>query len=123
MKATLTHFRQSPRKVRLVANLIRNKNVEAARRILAFSDQKSAPIVKKLLESAVANARSAGEKTDTLVVKDIQIGKGLQMKRFFPRSRGRGAPIKRRTSHIFITLGEPTPKVKKGRPEKKAVKA
>jgi large subunit ribosomal protein L22 len=117
MKATLSDYHQSPRKVRLVANLVRGKNIESARRILMFADQKSSPILKKLLESAIANAKNAGIDTKDLVVKDLQIGKGLVMKRFMARSRGRGAPIKRRTSHIFLTLGDATVKGKKGRPD------
>ena len=116
MKATLAHYHQSPRKVRLVANMVRGKNIEVARRILMFADQKSSPVLKKLLESAIANAKNAGIETKDLVVKDLQIGKGLVLKRFIARSRGRGAPIKRRTSHIFLELGEKLVKTKKGRP-------
>lgn len=110
MKAFLKHYRQSPRKVRLVADLIRGMDVEKARAVLSFSDKKSAPALKKLLESAVANAKENDKKktTDDLVVKDVYVDKGLSFRRYRPRAFGRSAPFRRETSRVTLQLGEKT---------------
>ena len=108
MKAFLKHYRQSPRKVRLVADLIRGMNVERARTILGFSDKKSAPALKKLLESALANAKENDKHTTTenLVIKDIRVDEGLSFRRFRPRAFGRATPFRRETSQVSLQLGE-----------------
>lgn len=106
MKASLAHFRQSPRKVRLIADMIRGKQVETARQMLAFADKKSAPAVKKLLESAIANARDTGHSTETLVVSKVYVDAGVVMKRFMPRARGSAGAIHKRTSRIHLELAE-----------------
>jgi len=114
MKAYLKNFRQSPRKVRLVADLIRGKKVDRAQAHLSFTDNKSAPALKKLLESAIANARVQGEKPENLIVKEITVDQGLTMKRFIPMARGRANPIRKRSSRISLILGNlPEKKVKK----------
>lgn len=110
MKAYLKNYRQSPRKVRLVADMIRGKDVERARRVLAFGEGKSAPALMKLLDSAVANARQQGHSTDHLIVKEIMVDLGLVLKRMEPKARGQGAIIRRRSSHVTLTLGERTKK-------------
>jgi large subunit ribosomal protein L22 len=110
MKAYLKNYRQSPRKVRLVADMIRGKEVEWARRMLAFGEGKSAPALLKLLDSALANARNQGIPTDRLMVKEILVDLGLVLKRMEPKARGQGAIIRKRSSRISLTLGELTPK-------------
>ena len=103
MKATLATYRQSPRKVRLLADLIRGRKVIDALTRLQFADKRAAPIVAKLLNSAVANA-SATHKSDELFVKEVQVNQGVTMKRSMPRARGSAARINKRTSHIDIIL-------------------
>ncbi len=104
MKARLKNYRQSPRKVRLVANLVRGKNVVRALTALTFLDKKSAEPIKKLIDSAVTNAEAQGAKKEDLAVTDIQVDEGMSFTRYRPRARGRAAPIKRRSSHINIKL-------------------
>jgi len=110
MKAFLKNYGQSPRKVRLVAGLVRGKDVEQARTILSFMDQKSAPVIKKLIESALANARHAKRETDGLIVKCIQVDEGLALRRYMPRAMGRATPFRRRKCHICVELGKKTEK-------------
>lgn len=106
MKAFLKNYRQSPRKVRLVANLVRGMDADKARTILSFMDKKSAPTVKKLLESALANAHAQGKAAANLIVKEIFVDQGLSMRRARPRAFGRSAPFRRRASKITLNLGE-----------------
>ena len=106
MKAFLKNHRQTPRKTRLVADLVRGKALERAIDMLSFSDKKSAVAIKTLIESAVANAKQAGVETARLFIKEIRVDEGLKMKRWRPRERGRAAPFRRRTSKISLTLGE-----------------
>ena len=103
MKATLQTYRQSPRKVRLLADLIRGKKVSDALVRLQFADKRAAPTVAKLLKSAVANA-SASHKSDELFVKKAEVNQGVTMKRSMPRARGSASRINKRTSHIDIML-------------------
>ena len=108
MKAKLKNFRQSPRKVRLVAKFIRGKSVAWARTYLRFLDQKSAPAILKLIDSALANAgidRNDVKKLDELVIKEIRVDEGLKLKRWMPRAFGRATPYRKRHSHISIVLG------------------
>jgi large subunit ribosomal protein L22 len=105
MKATLHNFKQSPRKVRLVADMIRGKRVAIARDQLAFLPKKSAPEIQKLLESAIANARMQGMNADDLVVKTITVDKGAVLKRFTPKARGRAGRILRTMSIVKLELG------------------
>lgn len=105
MKASLTNFKQSPRKVRLVADMIRGKRVSVARDALHFLAKKSSPEIVKLLNSAVANARREGMNPDDLVVKTISVDKALVMRRFKPMARGRAAGIRRTMSHVNLELG------------------
>lgn len=132
MKAILKTYRQSPRKVRLLADLIRGKRVELALQALSFADKRGAPIFEKVLRSAIANAKNnqAINEAD-LFVKDATVNAGATLKRFMPRARGSSARINKRTSHITVILGVKeveAPKVKKSKTEKiskkpKAVKA
>jgi large subunit ribosomal protein L22 len=104
MKALLTNFKQSPRKVRLVADMIRGKKVLVARDILAFTPKKSAPELEKLLASAIANARQQGMQAEDLVVKTISVDKGAVLKRFTPKARGRAGRILRTMSIVRLEL-------------------
>lgn len=105
MKAFLKNYRQSPRKVRVVADLVRGKRVSEARVILRTTTKRSVSPLLKLLESAVANAKHNDKVPPELLrVKDIRVDQGPTMKRFRPVSRGSAHPIKKRTSHISIFL-------------------
>ena len=105
--AKLRNFRVAPRKARLVANLVRGKHVQTARNMLRTTHKKSAPIVAKLLDSALSNIRSTTTiDEERLVVKEIFVEEGPTLRRFIPRARGRASPIRKRTSHIVLKLGE-----------------
>lgn len=106
MRAFLKNYRQSPRKARLVADMVRGKEVEQARAMLQFTDNKSAPVFLKLIESAVANARQVGFSGKDLIVKRVMVDEGLSMTRYMPRARGRATPYEKRTSRITIILEE-----------------
>ena len=104
--ATLRGVRLSAQKGRLVADLVRGKSVDQALNILAFSPKKGAGIIKKVLESAIANAEhNDGADIDTLKVTSIYIEKGTMLKRFTARAKGRGNRIIKPTCHIFVTVG------------------
>ena len=104
MKATLSNYHQGPRKVRLVADLIRGKSVPAARVALSFLDKKSGPAIAKLLESAVANAGSQNLSAEQLFVKTIFVDKGVVMRRARPFSRGRSGSIRKTMSIVRLEL-------------------
>ena len=106
MKAILRSYRQSPRKVRLVADAIRGRGVSEALTLLEYAPKRAAKMVKKVLASALANAKTAGRAWTALVVKRVGIDKGKTLYRHMPRARGRGASIRKRTSHIRIELAE-----------------
>ncbi|KKW25024.1 MAG: 50S ribosomal protein L22 [Candidatus Kaiserbacteria bacterium GW2011_GWB1_52_6] len=105
MKALLTNYHQSPRKVRLVANLIRGKSVPAARAALLYLPKKSSPALSKLLDSAIANARNAGANVENLFIKKITVDKGAVMRRARPFARGRSGSIRKEMSIVFLELG------------------
>lgn len=105
MKVFVKNYRQSPRKVRLVADLVRGKSVADALAVLSFLEKKAAEPMKKALLSAVANAKALGTNSDTLKITHIAIDKGIVMKRSMPRARGSASPINRRSSHIALELG------------------
>ncbi len=113
MKASLNTHRQSPRKVRIVADLIRGKSVDNAIAALKFADKRAAPIIEKLLKSAADNARNNDNvESSDLIVKAVTVNKGPTFKRMMPRARGSGFRINKRTSHIDITLEAKAPKAK-----------
>ena len=105
MKASLTNYKQSPRKVRLVADMIRGKKVSVALDSLVFLAKKSSPEIIKLLNSAIANAKQKGMNPDDLIVKTISVDKAMVIKRFKPMARGRANSIRRTMSHVNIELG------------------
>ncbi len=102
--ATLSNYRQAPRKVRLVATLIQGKSVTHALAELKVLGKRAAPIMEKLVRSAVANAKAQGMNETDLVVKSMRVDKGTVMKRFMPRAMGRAFPINKRSSHIRVEL-------------------
>ena len=98
--------RISAQKARLVADLIRGKGVAQALNILAFSPKKGAELIKKVLESAIANAEhNNGADIDELKVVTIFVDKGPSLKRFQARAKGRGNRIEKQTCHINVTVG------------------
>ena len=103
--AFLKNYRQSPRKVRLVADVIRGKKIVDAQNVLAFMPKRAALPIKKLLDSAIANAKVNGEALDTLVVKEVSVQKGIVAHRWMPKWRGMAHPIRKRSSHVKIVLG------------------
>ena len=107
MKAILSNYRQSPRKVGLVAGLIRGKTVAQARIALKFANKRASLPVAKLLESAVANAKNAGiSNVESLKIQEIQVNKGQVLKRSLPRARGSASRLNKRSSHVSIILSE-----------------
>ncbi len=105
MKAELKNYRQSPRKVRLIADLVRGKDVQKALDTLKFVNKRASLPFSKLILSAFANARSQGIPTGNLVIKSVAVNKGTVAKRFMPRARGTAARINKRSSHISVELG------------------
>jgi large subunit ribosomal protein L22 len=106
-KAILRGVRLSAQKGRLVADQVRGKSVDQALSILAFSPKKGAEIIKKVVESAIANAEhNYGADIDSLKVKTIHVEEGATLKRFTARAKGRGNRISKPTCHIFVTVGE-----------------
>ncbi|MBI2752200.1 MAG: 50S ribosomal protein L22 [Betaproteobacteria bacterium] len=106
-RAVLRGVRLSTQKGRLVADLIRGKPVDKALNILAFTPKKGASLVKKALESAIANAEhNDGADIDALKVKKIHVERGTFLKRFHARAKGRGTRITKHTCHIYITVGD-----------------
>ncbi|MBL1141786.1 MAG: 50S ribosomal protein L22 [Proteobacteria bacterium] len=105
--ATLKYTHLSPQKMRLVADQIRGLPVDRAINLLAFSNKKGADIIKKVLESAIANAENNdGADIDELKISAIQVNQGPTMKRLRPRARGRADRIIKRTSHLTVTVSE-----------------
>jgi len=104
--AKLRFMRISPRKARLVADLVRGQNVDWALRTLDFTRKRSAPIIGKLIRSAVANAEESDSAldVDSLYVKTIFVDGGPTIRRFRPRAQGRATRIRKRTSHITVEL-------------------
>ena len=106
-RASLRGARLSAQKGRLVADLIRGKTVDQAMDILAFSPKKGAGLMRKLLESAIANAEhNDGADIDTLKVKKILVERGSFLKRFMARAKGRGTRVQKHPCHIYITVGD-----------------
>lgn len=111
-KAILRGARVSPQKARLVADLVRGLDIDQAMEVLTFTRKKSADMIKKLVESAVANAENVSEKSgdridvDNLYIKTIYVDGGPTLKRWRPRAMGRATRVLKRTSHITVELDE-----------------
>ena len=107
VKAKLHYARVSAQKARLVADMVRGKDVNEAVNILTFLPKKSAVMIKKLLESAIANANQKQTvDIDNLFVKTITVDQGPVLKRFTPRAQGRATEIRKKMSHINLVLDE-----------------
>ncbi|HEY4506337.1 MAG TPA: 50S ribosomal protein L22 [Candidatus Paceibacterota bacterium] len=106
MKAYLKNYRQAPRKVRVVSDLIKNKSVLEALAQLAVLPKKASAPIQKLLKSAISNAKNSGEEdTSSLFIKQIKVDKGLVLKRSLPTARGRATQVHKHASHITLELG------------------
>lgn len=105
MKAQLTNYRQAPRKVRLVAGLIKGKRVAQAIEQLAFLPKRAAAPILTLLKSAIANAKNTtSAQESSLFVKNVRVDAGMVLKRMMPRARGSGAQILKRSSTVVLDL-------------------
>jgi large subunit ribosomal protein L22 len=105
MKATLDSYNQSPRKVRLVADLVKGKKVEDALAALAFLPKRASMPIAKLIKSAAANAAQGGGKAGGLRIKNVTVESAGMAKRYMPRAMGRATPIRRKKSRVMVTLG------------------
>ena len=105
--AVAKFVRISPRKIRLIMDQVRGRRVEDALNMLSFAPQKGARILKKLINSAVANAeQNSGVDVDALFVKRVYADEGPTLKRFRPRAQGRATKIRKRSSHLTVVLDE-----------------
>jgi large subunit ribosomal protein L22 len=104
VQAHASTVRISARKMRVLADVVRGMPVEQALTTLAFQPRAGAPILKKVIDSAVANADSRKMDLDSLVVADVQIDKAGIMKRFLPRAHGRATPFKKQLAHVHVKL-------------------
>ncbi|MDD9951632.1 MAG: 50S ribosomal protein L22 [Zetaproteobacteria bacterium] len=103
----LRQTRIAPRKARLVVDLVRGRHVQDALDALKVTNKKAAPIVAKMIRSAMASAADAAiVDVDRLVISEVFVDEGPTMKRFLPRAQGRATPIRKRTSHITVRLKE-----------------
>jgi len=122
--AKLNSYRQSPRKVRLVADAIKGKSVKEAKSRLDFITKRATGPLHKLLNSAVANAKNLGVEIEGLRIKSVRVDKGRTLYRRRPVSHGSAHPIHKRTSHIMIVLeGEVGDSKKAEKKEKKVLKS
>ncbi|HEY4522986.1 MAG TPA: 50S ribosomal protein L22 [Candidatus Paceibacterota bacterium] len=108
--ATLESHNQTPRKMRLVVDLVRGKSVAEALAALEFLPKRGAEPVAKLIRSAIASAKQQGEESETLVVRSITVESAGMLKRFMPRAFGRAAPVRRRKSRVKVTVAPLTPR-------------
>lgn len=121
IKASLNNFRQSPRKVRSVANLVRGKSVVNALNTLNFLSKKAADPLYSLLQSALASAKNNHSlEKEGLMIKELRVDTGVTLKRSMPRARGSASRINKRSSHVLMVLAPLIPKDKK--PKKETVK-
>lgn len=105
VSATARYVRISPRKLRLVADLVRGKAIADARTVLSFTPRGAAGVVDKLVSSAVANAENNHDLSgDDLYIRGIYVNEGPTLKRFRPRALGRASRIRKRTSHVTVEL-------------------
>jgi len=107
IRAAARYIRISPRKVRVIMGQVRGKKVEEALNVLSFAPQRGSRILKKLINSAVANAQeNAGMDVDSLYIAKIYADEGPTLKRWRPRALGRATRIRKRTSHLTVVLDE-----------------
>lgn len=116
--AKLSNYRQAPRKVRLIADLVRGKTATHALALLSMLPKRGSEPMAKLIKSAINNAKDAS--ADDLYIQKIEVNGGVVFKRMMPRARGKGAQIKKRTSHITLSLAKKLPKKEKAATATKA---
>jgi len=104
--ANLKTVRISARKLRVLADIVRGQSVEQALTMLAFQQRAGAPILKKVIDSAVANADFRKMNLDKLIISDVQIDKAGVMKRYLPRAHGRATPFRKQLAHVHVSLAE-----------------
>jgi large subunit ribosomal protein L22 len=104
MKAELSSYNQSPRKVRLVTDLVKGKTVQDALNALSFLHKRASLPIAKLIQSAAANAKLQGEDEATLRVQNITVNSAGMLVKYMPRAMGRAAPVRRRKSRVLVTL-------------------
>ncbi len=107
--ATLKSHNQTPRKVRLVTDLVKGKKVPAALAALQFLPKRAAEPITKLIKSAAANARVKGEDPDTMTVQSITVENAGMLKKYMPRAFGRASLIRRRKSRVIVSLAPAKP--------------
>lgn len=122
MKAYLHNYRQSPRKVRLVATLVKGKPVDEALIELDFLAKRASGPIKKLLLSAVSNAKNMGKEKENLYIKELCVDKGVTMKRMMPAAMGSAHRINKRTSNVLLTLAEKVVAIEKTAKKEKKIK-
>ncbi len=106
MKAIARALRITPKKLNLIALMVRNKDAKDALEILKYTPKKSAKILLKVLKSAISNAENNFKQDiDSLYVKEVVVGKATTFKRWLPASRGRAQPILKRNAHVTVTIG------------------
>jgi large subunit ribosomal protein L22 len=101
--AKLKNYRQAPRKVRLIADLVRGKSADNALRALSLLPKRGSEPMAKLIRSAISNSKESAE---NLYISKIEVNGGIVFKRFMPRARGKAAPIRKKTSHITLSLSK-----------------
>ncbi len=107
VQAKLRYYRMAPRKTRLVTDMIKGMDVETALGVLNVTRKKCAPVIRKLVESAVANADERGDiDVDALYVRQAYVDEGPTMRRFMPRAMGRATRINKRSCHITVVLDD-----------------
>lgn len=106
MRAALKNYRQTPRKVRLLADMIRGKKVQEALNALSFTNKRASEPLEKLIRSAIANAKQKGADESKLFIKEIMVDKGITFHRAIPRAFSRATPIRKTTSRVRMVLGE-----------------
>lgn len=106
MKASISNYGQSPRKTRLVTDLVKGKRVSDALTALKFLEKRAADPMAKLIQSALANAEKQGESGKNLYIKSITVNKGIVRVKPMPRAFGRSSPIRHRFSHVHVELGK-----------------
>lgn len=106
-RATAKTVRITPRKARLVIDLIRGRDIKEAQAVLMFTPRGASPIILKVLNSAIANAENNYSlDVDKLYVKECYVNEGVRLKRILPRAKGQGDIIQKRTSHITVVVAE-----------------
>ncbi len=121
-KASLSTYNQSPRKVRLVTDMVKGKGVAEALIALSFLPKRASLPIKKLIESAISNAKANGQDVNTLKIADIRVDSAGMLVRFMPRAMGRAAPIRKRRSQVIVELTSVAPKAEKAPVKKVAAK-